>query len=206
MIMVAALYVQTNGCYYDLEGVEPWGLPDRDARLYDGPHPVVAHPPCARWGMYATGNPRHPGKYKVGDDDGCFAAALASVRRYGGVIEHPAYSKAWAHFGLFAPPHSGGWVAADFLGGWTCHVEQGHYGHAARKATWLYAFGVSDLPSLEWGPAQGKIRIDAGCRTTEEYRRRRKTGIVQLLSHRARAATPIPFRDLLLGIARSVSL
>lgn len=183
--MVAALYVQPSGTYYGLDGVEPWGLPDRDAREYTGPYPVVAHPPCARWGAYATGNPRWPGRYRV--------------------IEHPAYSKAWAHFGLFAPPAQG-WVNADLLGGWTCHVEQGHYGHLARKATWLYVFGVATLPDLTWGPAQGKIRIDAGCRSTEEYRRRRRTGVVQLLSHRARAATPEPFRDLLLDIARSVRL
>ena len=45
---VAALYVQKGGAYYDLEGVDPWDE-QRDARLYAGPHPVVAHPPCSRW-------------------------------------------------------------------------------------------------------------------------------------------------------------
>ena len=45
---VAALYVETNGVYYGLPDVDPWDE-ERDARLYDGPWPVVAHPPCARW-------------------------------------------------------------------------------------------------------------------------------------------------------------
>lgn len=81
---VAALYVASRGCYYGLDDVEPWGLPERDAREYAGPHPVVAHPPCARWGRYALGGPSHYGRFKVGDDGGCFAAALASVRRWGG--------------------------------------------------------------------------------------------------------------------------
>ena len=45
---IAALYVEENGCYYGLDGVDPWGV-TRDARKYDGPFPVVAHPPCARW-------------------------------------------------------------------------------------------------------------------------------------------------------------
>ena len=43
---IAALFVEENGCYYGLDGVEPWGV-SRDARKYDGPFPVVAHPPCA---------------------------------------------------------------------------------------------------------------------------------------------------------------
>ena len=41
--MLAALFVETNGCYWDLPGVDPWDI-IRDARLYPGPFPVVAHP------------------------------------------------------------------------------------------------------------------------------------------------------------------
>lgn len=199
--MIAALYVQTGGCYFGIEGVTPWDEP-RDARLYDGPWPVVAHPPCARWGRYATGAPMFPGRYKVGDDGGCFAAALASVRQWGGVLEHPEASLAWAAHGLFAPPRSGGWVAADWRGGWTCCVEQGAYGHPARKATWLFAYGA-DLPSLRWGRALGEfVKIDAGL-PAEQRRRVIRNGVCQQLSKRQRAATPIPFRDLLISIAES---
>jgi hypothetical protein len=43
--MIAALYVQTGGCYFNLPDVEPWDEA-RDARKYAGPWPVVAHPPC----------------------------------------------------------------------------------------------------------------------------------------------------------------
>jgi hypothetical protein len=74
---------------------------------------------------------------KFGDDGGCFAAALEAVRRYGGVLEHPWGSRAWPHFGLNTPPRGGGWVNADFEGGWTCCIEQGRYGHYARKPTLL---------------------------------------------------------------------
>jgi hypothetical protein len=49
--MIAALFVETNGCYFNLPGVDPWDI-NRDARKYAGPHPVVAHPPCQRWGRY----------------------------------------------------------------------------------------------------------------------------------------------------------
>ena len=43
--MIAALFVQKNGAYFDLPDVDPWDE-ERDARLYSGPHPVVAHPQC----------------------------------------------------------------------------------------------------------------------------------------------------------------
>lgn len=54
--MIAALYVQAEGCYFGVDGVDPWDE-QRDARLYDGPWPVVAHPPCQRWGRYWYGGP-----------------------------------------------------------------------------------------------------------------------------------------------------
>ena len=178
--MIAALYVEKGGIYYRLPNIEPWDE-GRDARLYDGPWPVIAHPPCARWGRYWHGGPSAPWTRKLGDDGGCFESALAAVRRWGGVIEHPEGSHAWRTFGLNCPPRIGGWINADFQGGWTCCVEQGHYGHAARKATWLYLIGL-EPPSLAWGKVEGKSGIGS--------RRAIKTGIAQKLSKRKRAATP----------------
>ena len=81
--MIAALYIAAGGVYCDLDGVDPWDR-ERDARLYAGPHPVVAHPPCERWGRYWSGGPSGRVRRELGDDEGCFAAALASVRRWGG--------------------------------------------------------------------------------------------------------------------------
>jgi hypothetical protein len=79
---------------------------------------------------------KRTGRRKIkGDDEGCFAAALAAARKWGGVIEHPWGSHAWARFGLNKPAREGGWITADFEGGWTCCVEQGRYGHYARKPT-----------------------------------------------------------------------
>jgi len=201
-VTVAALFVQKGGCYYGLDGVDPWGV-DRDARKYGGPHPIVAHPPCERWGRYWGGAPATFPRLQLGNDGGCFASALHAVRIHGGVLEHPEGSHAWRWFQLTTPPRDGGWVKADWLGGWTCCVEQGAYGHRARKATWLYAFGV-DLPSLKWGSAEGDfVRLDEGFHSKEERARAVKTGACQRLSKNQRAATPIAFRDLLLAIART---
>ena len=101
MQQIAALYVQTGGSYFNLEGVTPWDQ-EGDARMYMGPHPVVAHPPCQRWGKLWAGQPlwikRTGERKKKGDDEGCFKSALFDVRTFGGVIEHPWGSHAWAHF------------------------------------------------------------------------------------------------------------
>lgn len=202
---VAALYVETGGCYFGLPDVDPWDEA-RDARSYAGPHPIVAHPPCQRWGRFWHGSTRKPHQYKLGDDAGCFAAALASVRRWGGVLEHPADSRAWSHFDLNPPVRGGGWNAADMLGGWTCYVEQGHYGHESRKPTWLYAYGV-DLPELDW--SRGEQRLPAWMVERYGYEKARKIGVVAMVGGkdkvRIRNATPEPFRDLLLSVARTAT-
>lgn len=197
--MIAALYVETGGCYFGLDDVEPWDEA-KDARRYAGPWPVVAHPPCERWGKYAEGGPASRERKIRGDDDGCFEAALAAVRRWGGVIEHPEASAAWAAFGLIEPPRCGGWVFADWQGGWTCCVDQGSYGHPAQKATWLLAYGVNDLPSLCWGRSAPVI---PEWRSERWKARAAKDGICVLLSRKQRKATPKPFRDLLISIAKS---
>jgi len=213
---VAALFVASGGCYFGLPDVDPWDQA-RDARTYAGPWPVVAHPPCERWGRYWFGGPSAKVRRVKGDDGGCFAAALAAVRRWGGVLEHPESSAAWSAFDLNPPPWGGAWVSADFQGGWTCRVDQGNYGHRAKKATWLYACRVTRLPSLDWAPAEVAHRVDGcGFHTSEE--RKQKLGdmtraewltargvAVERMGRRERAATPELFRDLLLSIARGAS-
>lgn len=199
---VAALFVEPAGVYANRPGVELWDE-QRDARTYAGPWPVVAHPPCARWGRYWSGGPSAKVRRLKGDDGGCFAAALEAVRTFGGVLEHPEASHAWRAFNLPAPPRHGGWIGC-IDGGWTCCVEQGRYGHTSKKATWLYAVGV-DLPELRWGigpPGQG-VRLDEGFHSKEERARALKTGACQRLSKRQRMATPPAFADLLLSMARS---
>ncbi len=197
---VAALYVATGGVYFGLPDVDPWDEA-RDARRYAGPWPVVAHPPCDRWGKFATGGMYRPGTKIRGDDGGCFASAIAAVRSYSGVLEHPQGSSAWAAFSLNKPPVGGGWVPAGDGVGWTCVVEQGHYGHLARKPTLLYAVGVH-LPELRWGPAPETWRSDPT--RSERWRRRaEKDGVCVLLSRKQRAETPRAFRDVLLELARS---
>lgn len=200
---IAALFVETDGCYFGLDGVDPWDV-FRDARNYRGPHPVVAHPPCQRWGRYWHGSPAMPHQHKLGADGGCFACALTAVRTWGGILEHPRDSHAWPWFGLALPPAGGGWVAADRFGGWSCCVWQGHYGHVAGKATWLYASRV-ELPELIWGPTEQ--RLPAYAVERYGYAKARRIGVMAAIGGkdktRIRNATPLPFRDLLIATART---
>lgn len=203
--MIAALFVETDGCYFGLDGVEPWDE-RADARGYYGPWPVVAHPPCQRWGRFWHGSTAKPHQYKLGDDQGRFAAALTAVRNWGGVLEHPCDSRAWEYFGLATPKRGEGWVKADKFGGSTCYVEQGHYGHFSLKKTWLYAVGV-ELPELNW--TEGEQRLHPVALERYGYAKARRIGMVAMIGGKdktkIRNATPPRFRDVLLSIARSAA-
>ena len=195
--MIAALFVQPRGCYSKLSGVDPW--PEkRDARLYRGNAPVVAHPPCARWCRLA-GLVQARWGHRKGDDGGCFEFALTTVRRVGGVLEHPAYSAAWERYGIPRPPRDGGWIPTP-CGGWTCHVEQSKYGHPANKLTWLYAHGVQWLPELAWGSdpdRESKAMVSWCGNHTDRFDKRKRVG------KGVASKTPLQFRNILLVMAVS---
>lgn len=197
--MIAALFVETGGCYFGIDGVDPWDK-ERDARLYAGPHPVVAHPPCQLWVNFAALNyKRYGGEHnRPGNDGGCFASALASVRRWGGVLEHPAGSNAWAAFDLMRPSAgrwSHFWSQVDdgqsaYNHNWVCEVWQSAYGHPARKRTWLLYSGEQPPPDLNWGRNPGTHQVGWFDR------------IKPTLGKKAASATPPAFRDALINLAR----
>lgn len=188
--MIAALYVDPHGIYANLPGVDVWGE-DRDARLYAGPWPVVAHPPCHLWVNFAALNFKRWGgdHNRPGNDGGCFSAALAAVRRNGGVLEHPAGSMAWAAHGLVAPRGTGWQRTLD--GEWVCEVWQSAYGHRARKRTWLFYSGHAPPSELDWRRHPGVAQIG------------RFDTIKPVLGSREASATPQAFRDVLISLARS---
>ncbi len=168
--LVAALYVEKGGAYWDDPRIDPWDE-TRDARNYAGPLPVIAHPPCNTWVSYGRSERR-------GMDLGCFSAALEAVRRFGGVLEHPARSQAWRIFGL-PTPTLGGWTTAMYDPGFTTEVDQHAYGFPTRKLTWLYVVGTPI--AILSGPDAGR-----GCET---------------LWSTQRSKTPAAFREALIALA-----
>lgn len=208
---VAALFVETDGCYF-IGGVDPWDEA-RDARRYAGPYPVIAHPPCQRWGRFWHGSTRKPHQFKLGDDGGCFAAALDALEKFGGVLEHPCDSHAWRFFGITPPRRHAGWTWTNPPKGrggewWTCYVEQGHYGHMSRKPTWLLTQGLtfSQLPQLDW--SRGEQRLHPTALARYGYEKARRIGMTAMVGGKdktkIRNATPPQFRDVLIGIAQMV--
>jgi hypothetical protein len=204
--------VDPKGLYPSLLGAERcWG-PDRDARRYTGASPVVAHPPCQLWVNMAAANwwrglregkgRPYPAWYAGGGDGGCFASALASVRRCGGVLEHPAGSWAWAAHGLRRPEpgkwlfagegrHRHGYInALGFEGVWVCEVRQSAYGNLCAKRTWLYYVGRRPPFELDWRKIPGTHQVGW-------FDRKRPT-----VSKKQASATPPAFAEALINLAR----
>jgi hypothetical protein len=104
------------------------------------------------------------------------------------------------------PSRDGGWIKADDVGGWTCCVEQGRYGHYARKPTLLYAVGVPYLPELEWGTSEPSYPPEAIEKHGLAYCK--KAGELAFKGggkdSPSRIATPVQFRDMLISMAASV--
>lgn len=193
---VAALFVDPAGHYGGLVGRDwTWDIV-RDARNYNGPHPVVAHPPCQLWVNLAAVNfKRYGGEHnRPGNDGGKFAHALGCVYAFGGVLEHPAGSNAWETFSLVRPTQSG-WMrtGATHPGGdeYVCEVWQSAYGHKARKRTWLLYVGHSPPAPATWDRKPGTHQIGW-------FDRNKPT-----LGKRDASLTPLAFAEYLVSLARA---
>lgn len=196
MRTVSVLFCDPKGTYASIPGVELWG-PERDARTYAGPHPVIAHPPCHLWTNLAKVNhKRYGGEHnRPGNDGGCFASALAAVWKWGGVLEHPAFTNAWDANGLF-PPKGMHWEAEDTWSplslGWTTEVWQSAYGHKARKRTWLYYRSANRCPlPANWERKPGTHQCGWFDRTKPT------------LSKKEASSTPLAFAEYLISLARN---
>lgn len=197
--MIQALYVDTKrGPYPRLVGPENcWGQ-DRDATQYQGPFPVVAHPPCGHWGRYA---------HKCHDDGRTGPMAVIQVREFGGVLEHPKDSKLWRYCGLPRPGE-----LPDGFGGFTLLVYQRDWGHPADKPTWLYFVGITleELKEIGFPPsvAPREAWVDSRRKLKDELanpsRKRGTRGIVDRMSKNQRHITPFPFAAWLVEIAKKI--
>jgi hypothetical protein len=146
--MVSVLFVAKNSVYKTL-GVDCWDE-ERDAMLWPGGNPVVAHPPCRLFSQL-----KHMSTAPESEKHLAYRA-VACVRKYGGVLEHPAMSTLWKEAALPKPGSSDEY-------GICIAVNQWWWGHPARKSTWLYICGCEQIPEI---PLRiGEAEFIAGGRT-----------------------------------------
>jgi hypothetical protein len=203
MRKIQALFVDPRGIYPGLLGSENCWDEKRDAREYDGSDPVIAHPPCARWSRLAESVYARTKKdeHRPGNDGNCFKCALADVLSCGGVLEHPAFSKAFPAHGLPRPAF-GSWQRAEVRAGiglrvWVTEVWQSDYGHPAPKRTWLLYCGEIAPFDVEWHASPGTHAVGGDSRK----RRRQGAAARPRLSGRENIATPPAFAELLIHLA-----
>lgn len=169
---VAALFVRADSHYKTMPGVDAYDAA-RDALSWPGGCPGVFHPPCRAWGkLKGLAKPRH-------DEKDLARWAIAKVREFGGVLEHPLHSGLWRESGCLS------FGIRDAFGGLLVSLNQSDFGHRADKATALYLVGCS-VPSLPFDLVRGSV-------------------LVEQMGRAERERTPEPFARFLVELASSAS-
>lgn len=169
--------------YWTIAGCDVWDR-ERDATQYRGPHVVLAHPPCRTWGKLQYFAKPREGERALG------CLAVAAVRRWGGVLEHPAGSELWPFCQMPKPGER-----IDAFGGYTLTVKQFHWGHRCEKPTWLYIVGCPRrrLPPIPHRGGAPECVIGG-----KAVKHGGKPG----MSHFERMHTPPAFAEWLVTVAR----
>ena len=154
---VAILFARADSNYKRLPDCDVWDA-ERDARRWKGGCSVVAHPPCRAWGRL-----RHFARPRP-DEKALGLWAADQVRKWGGVLEHPAGSTLWDAAGLPKPGQRDQW------GGWTLAAPQKWWGHKAEKASWFYVVGCApgEIPPLPYVMGEAAYVVQSRKRT--DYR------------------------------------
>ena len=178
------LFTDPKSHYRSIPGVDCWDK-SRDAKLYTGSHPIVAHPDCGPWSKL-----RH---LSTKQDPECGPIAVSLVQQLGGVVEHPQYSRLWDHMGLPKPDQG-----VDEYGGRTYFVTQVSYGHKCVKPTWIYCIGI-DHDLVLCGVRTGGTPTHCVCKGPRAMS-------LPVASKIAKRLTPPAFAEWLVSLAREVSL
>jgi hypothetical protein len=180
--MISVLFCAKNSVYKSL-GVDCWDE-ERDALCWPGGNLGIFHPPCRLFCQL-----RHFSTAPSAEKQLAYWS-VDQVRKWGGILEHPALSRLWHDCDL-PPPDS---LFGDGYG-FTAQIDQFRFGHPARKLTWLYF--VNCAPA----PAPGKYR---NCFTGAEAKSRwdkRNSAPLRHLLKSERSRTPAAFAKWLVESA-----
>lgn len=183
LVRPAVLFARSDSIYKTMD-CDVWDA-ERNALNWPGGAPVVAHPPCRLWGAL------HRLSTAPAAERALAFFAAAQVRRWGGVLEHPARSKLWAAAGLPQPGER------DQYGGHTLAVAQWWWGHKAEKWTWLYICGCEprDIPPTP-------LRIGEATHCIAQSNRRQRLRLRPEVTKAEREHTPAAFAAWLIDVAR----
>jgi len=182
--MISALFIRVDSVYKTL-GIDCWDE-RRNALNWPGGNVGIYHPPCRTWGRLrglSVGN---------GCEKLLAVWAVAQVRAFGGVLEHPADSSLWPYCRL---PKG---LSRDVYGGFTLSVDQHWFGHKAEKRTFLYIVGCEprSLPAYP-------LSLDAVTHVISQTKRSRYQGKREL-SKSARERTPPEMAHWLINVCKQI--
>lgn len=162
---------------------------DRDARTWPGGSPAVAHPPCRAWGRLS-----HMAKPRPDEKD-LARFAVAMIRQFGGVLEHPNASRLWDDQNLPIPG------SRDEFGGFTLPIFQQWFGHRAEKSTLLYVVGCEpgDVPNIPIVLGAATHVVSTGSTNHIKFG---ANGWRPAISHKEREQTPPELARWLVELAR----
>jgi hypothetical protein len=181
--MVSVLFCRADSAYKGDNRFDVWDA-QRDALLFTGNNPVIAHPPCRAWGILS-----HMAKPRPGEKD-LAPWAIGKVRENGGVLEHPKGSRLWKFLQLPEPD-----AMPDEFGGFSILIDQWDFGHVARKPTKLYICGlVGDLPPLPTARDGEPVKSITGSPPGRPYLKR--------CTQYEREYTPDALREFLFEVAQ----
>ena len=185
---VAVLFARADSIYKTIPGCDVYDI-ERDALSWSGGCPVIAHPPCRAWDQLSHFAKPRPGEKELA------VWAVAQVRKWGGVLEHPRSSRLWPTVGL---PMG---EAVDELGGFTLSVDQFWWGHRARKRTFLYCAGLRrvDLPTMPIVLGEAPCTVHSGTPTGKPPRNNAPE-----ISHVEREQTPPALARWLVELASRI--
>jgi len=173
---VAVLCAAVRSVYFGLPGVDVYNL-RRNAYSFKGGMPVIAHPPCRLWSVRVS----HQAKCSDPESERNLGFwCVTQVKRYGGILEQPAFSRLFMAAGL---PLPGGSISVD---GFSISVYQFWWGHQVSKPTWLFISGADSLPAIPFRLLGQETKW-------------------KNLSQTQRSATPLLFAKWLLEVARRCS-
>jgi hypothetical protein len=185
--MITALCVRKDSIYKKL-GLDCYDQ-ERDMRTFQGGNAVICHPPCAQWSALR-------GFARVDELQKTLAIeCVHMVRKFGGVLEHPAKSIIFENsYRWERLPKPG--MSKDPWGGYTICINQHWFGHKAEKKTFLYICGCDqqNLPPISF--SLDAITHVVGSRVKRHTGRRRPE-----LSKKDREVTPTLLAEYLIKVA-----